>query len=173
MPRLVVISPNIRQRLRRYIYNITINPVVEPKYKVDSLRRALEKANDILDNLYRTLSIDCVTFKQTQFNVLGRRYGYRQYQYKDKITKTTWLFGCDTTPTFNFVMIMENSRLCLSHTERFGNLITESKLRSVVKESVMQVLSELDWKTYANAEKKSCAKSELWRKGESFYRPSY
>lgn len=33
--------------------------------------------------------------------------------------------------------------------------LTESQLHSVIKESVKQVLSELDWKTYANAAKKS------------------
>ena len=32
--------------------------------------------------------------------------------------------------------------------------LTESQLRNVIKESVKQVLSELDWKTYANAAKK-------------------
>ena len=33
--------------------------------------------------------------------------------------------------------------------------ISENKLRNTIKESVQQILSELDWKTYANAAKKS------------------
>lgn len=33
--------------------------------------------------------------------------------------------------------------------------LTESQLHNVIKESVKQVLSELDWKTYANAGKKA------------------
>lgn len=37
--------------------------------------------------------------------------------------------------------------------------LTESQLRSVIKESVKQVLSELDWKTYQNAAKKSHLKA--------------
>ncbi len=36
--------------------------------------------------------------------------------------------------------------------------LTESQLHNVIKESVKQVLSELDWKTYANAEKKALEK---------------
>ena len=32
--------------------------------------------------------------------------------------------------------------------------LTESQLHNVIKESVKQVLSELDWKTYANAANK-------------------
>ena len=169
MPRTVVITPNVRQRLRRYIYNITINPSVAPKFKVETFRRAIDKANDILNDLYYTLSNEFVQYKITQFNVLGRRYGYRQYQYKDKSSKTVWLFGCDTTPFFNFVMIMQNSRLCLSHIERQGNLITENKqynnmnntrnkvrltesqLHNVIKESVRRILMESD---YHNAYKR-------------------
>lgn len=172
MPRTVIITPNVRQRLKRYIYNITINPSVEPKYKVETFRRAIDKANIILNDLYHTLSNEFVIYKPTQFNVLGKSYGYRQYQYKDKSSKTVWLFGCDTTPSFNFVMIMQNSKLCLSHVEHKGNLIienkqyntmkntrnkvrlTESQLHNVIRESVKKVLSELDWKTYANAANK-------------------
>ena len=191
MPRTVVITPNVRQRLRRYIYNITINPSVAPKFKVETFRRAIDKANDILNDLYYTLSNEFVQYKITQFNVLGRRYGYRQYQYKDKSSKTVWLFGCDTTPFFNFVMIMQNSRLCLSHIERQGNLITENKqynnmnntrnkvrltesqLHNVIKESVKKILSELDWKTYANAEKKTRTtqgNTDYWKeKGEKWF----
>ena len=33
--------------------------------------------------------------------------------------------------------------------------ITESQLRNIIAESVKKVLSELDWKTYANAAKKA------------------
>ena len=127
MPRTVVITSDVRDRLSRYIYNITINPSINPKDKVDSLQRALDKANAILSDLYKKLSIDCVTFKQTRFEILGKKYGYREYQYKDKSSKTTWLFGCDTTPAFNFVMVMENSRLCVSQIERYGNLLTERR----------------------------------------------
>ena len=140
MPRIVVITSNVRERLSRYIYNITINPNVEPKFKVDSLQRALYKANLILDNLYKILGISCVTFKRTQFKILGKRYGYREYPYKDKYTSTTWLFGCDTTPSFNFVMIMENSRLCLSHQERFGNLINENNNNNIMKNTKKQIV---------------------------------
>ena len=160
MPRIVVITSNVRERLKRYIYNITINPSVEPKYKVETFRRAIEKANIILNDLYNTLSNEIVQYKYTQLNALGRRYGYRQYQYKDKSTSTVWLFGCDTTPSFNFVMIMQNSKLCLSHIEQHGISIienkqyntmkntrnrvrlTESQLHDVIKESVKKVLNE-------------------------------
>ena len=193
MPRTVIITANVRQRLKRYIYNITINPSIEPKYKVHTLRRAIDKANFILNDLYRTLSNEFVLYKPTQFNMLGKCYGYRQYQYKDKSSRTVWLFGCDTTPSFNFVMIMQNSKLCLSHVEHQGVLIiennqfknifslyrtiynkkqnlimkknrirlSESQLHRVIKESVKNVLSELDWKTYINAAGKSAARGYL------------
>ena len=32
--------------------------------------------------------------------------------------------------------------------------LTESKLKQIVEESVKNILTELDWKTYANAAKK-------------------
>lgn len=35
------------------------------------------------------------------------------------------------------------------------NKLDENKLRRVIKESVKKVISELDWKTYANAANKS------------------
>ena len=38
---------------------------------------------------------------------------------------------------------------------------TDSKLRSVIKESVKQVLSELDWKTYDSAMRKTAAKKRF------------
>jgi hypothetical protein len=42
------------------------------------------------------------------------------------------------------------------HTESKNTIrLTESELKSVISESVKQVISELDWKTYANAAKKA------------------
>lgn len=42
--------------------------------------------------------------------------------------------------------------------------LTEGQLHNVIKESVKQVLSELDWKTYANAEKKMSERgTNYWR----------
>lgn len=50
--------------------------------------------------------------------------------------------------------------------------LTESQLRGIVKESVKQVISELDWKTYANAANKMRSErgdSDYWyEKGERF-----
>ena len=43
--------------------------------------------------------------------------------------------------------------------------LTESKLHSVIKESVKQVLSELDWKTYDSAMRKAAAKKDFDRAG--------
>lgn len=39
--------------------------------------------------------------------------------------------------------------------------LTESDLHKVIKESVNKVLTELDWKTYANAAKKQENKEEI------------
>lgn len=48
--------------------------------------------------------------------------------------------------------------------------LTESDLHKVIKESVNKVLTELDWKTYANAEKKMRERgADYWeRNGEKF-----
>lgn len=49
--------------------------------------------------------------------------------------------------------------------------LTESDLHRIIKESVNKVLTELDWKTYANAEKKAIERGDTsyWReKGETF-----
>jgi hypothetical protein len=49
--------------------------------------------------------------------------------------------------------------------------LTESDLHQMVKESVNKILTELDWKTYANAEKKARERGDMsyWReKGEKF-----
>ena len=48
--------------------------------------------------------------------------------------------------------------------------LTENDLHRVIKESVKQCLTELDWKTYANAEKKARDRgTDYWReKGETF-----
>ena len=133
MPRRVILTENVRRRLCLYIYNITVNPNIGDIYKVSSYQCALDKAKAILDNLYKKLSIDCVTFNKTQLNTLGKKYGYREYRYKDKKTDTVWLFGCDTMPSFNFVMIMENGRLCVSHNKRAGNIITDNKQHNTMK----------------------------------------
>ncbi len=44
--------------------------------------------------------------------------------------------------------------------------LTESQLHSIIKESVKQVLSELDWKTYANAANKRQAQGN-WQSADS------
>ena len=44
--------------------------------------------------------------------------------------------------------------------------LTESQLHNVIKESVKQVLSELDWKTYANAAKKREAQGN-WQSADN------
>ena len=50
--------------------------------------------------------------------------------------------------------------------------LTESQLHNVIKESIKQVLSELDWKTYANAADKMSRErgdADYWKeKGEKF-----
>ena len=50
------------------------------------------------------------------------------------------------------------------------NKLDENKLRRVIKESVKKVISELDWKTYANAANKSLERgnTSYWKdKGEN------
>ena len=57
--------------------------------------------------------------------------------------------------------------------------LTESQLRGIVKESVKQVISELDWKTYANAAKKRYAQKnydkfhDLRRASEDAFNKKY
>ena len=46
--------------------------------------------------------------------------------------------------------------------------LTESQLHKLIKESVKQVLSELDWKTYANAANKRQAQGH-WNRAVYFY----
>ena len=44
--------------------------------------------------------------------------------------------------------------------------LSEAQLKKVITESVQRVLSELDWKTYANAMKKASSKSNKYDDAE-------
>lgn len=55
-------------------------------------------------------------------------------------------------------IITENKQYYTMNNTKNKVRLTESQLHNIIKESVKQVLSELDWKTYANAEKKALEK---------------
>ena len=62
--------------------------------------------------------------------------------------------------SFNLISkIIENKLYNTMKNTRNKVRLTESQLHNVIKESVKQVLSELDWKTYQNAAKKSHLKA--------------
>ncbi len=48
--------------------------------------------------------------------------------------------------------------------------LTDSELKSIITESVKNIISELDWKTYANAAKKSRERGEDWVRAKRFNR---
>lgn len=46
--------------------------------------------------------------------------------------------------------------------------LTESELKNIITESVKNIISELDWKTYANAARKSRERGDDWTRASKF-----